>query len=142
LLYEGDCDKNLKLLLALFFIIRAITRKEVIDLPIYESIFILKPDLMDENVDEVVKKIHKIVKDHSGKIMDNEIWGKRRMAYEVDKERYGIYALIHFEGEGKLIRELERNYRLMGDVMKYIIIRLNKRELAELESDKKEKKKK
>lgn len=120
--------------------IRAITRKEVIDLPIYESIFILKPDLRDEDVDDVVEKTHKIIKDNSGKVMDNEIWGKRRMAYEVDKERYGIYVLIHFEGEGKLIRELDRNYKLMGEILKYIIIRLNKRELAKFESDKKEKK--
>lgn len=120
--------------------IRAITRKEVIDLPIYESIFILKPNLQDKDVDDVVEKTHKIIKDNSGKVMDNEIWGKRRMAYEVDKERYGIYVLIHFEGEGKLIRELDRNYKLMGEILKYIIIRLNKRELAKFESDKKEKK--
>lgn len=109
-------------------------------MPIYESIFILKPDLRDEDVDDVVEKTHKIIKDNSGKVMDNEIWGKRRMAYEVDKERYGIYVLIHFEGEGKLIRELDRNYKLMGEILKYIIIRLNKRELAKFESDKKEKK--
>lgn len=109
-------------------------------MPVYESIYILRPSLSDEEAAAAKNKIEGIIKENAGKILDDEKWGKRKLAYEVAKERYGFYILIHFESEAKLIAELERNYKLMGDVMKYIIIRLNKKELAKWEADKKEKK--
>ena len=94
---------------------------------VYESIYILRPGLSDEEVAATKDKIGNIISENDGKILDDEEWGKRKLAYEVSKERYGFFTLIHFEGEAKLIAELERNYKLLGDVMKYIIIRFNKK---------------
>ena len=102
---------------------------------VYESIYILQPDLGDEDVDGLVSRINKIVEDNGGKILDIEKWGKRRLAYEVARERYGIYIFFRFEAEA--VKELERNYRLIGEVKKYIVIRLDKKELARLEVEKK-----
>ena len=107
---------------------------------IYENIFILNPDLNDDEVKATVEKIEGLIKENSGEMIDVEQWGKKKLAYEVNKERYGYYFLTHFEGDAKLISELERNFKLIGDVMKYIIIRLKKNELAKWESSKKEKK--
>lgn len=106
-------------------------------LRVYESIYILQPDLGDEDVDNLVNRINKIVEDNGGKILDVDKWGKRRLAYEVAKEKYGIYILVHFEAEAETVKELERNYRLIGEVKKYIIIRLDKKELERLEIEKK-----
>jgi small subunit ribosomal protein S6 len=102
---------------------------------VYESIYILKPDLIDEDVDKLVKRINKIIEDNSGKILHVEKWGKRRLAYEVAKEKYGYYVLLHFEAEPETVSELERNYRLIAEVNKYIIIRLNRKELAKFEAE-------
>jgi len=106
-------------------------------LRVYESIYILQPDLGDEDVDGLVSRINKIVEDNGGKILDIEKWGKRRLAYEVARERYGIYIFFRFEAEAEAVKELERNYRLIGEVKKYIVIRLDKKELARLEVEKK-----
>ena len=106
---------------------------------VYESIYILKPDLIDEDVEKLIERINKIITDNGGKILHIEKWGKRRLAYEVAKEKYGYYVLFYFEAEAGAVSELERNYKLIAEVNKYIVIRLNKKELAKFESDMKAK---
>lgn len=92
----------------------------------YESIFILKPTLSDEDVQKTINKLEGIVK-QSGELISAENWGKKKLAYEVMKEKKGIYVLLRFRGKGELVLELEKNYRFDDSVIKFLTIKLDKK---------------
>lgn len=92
----------------------------------YESIFILKHTLNEEDVQKTVSKLEGIIK-QGGELIATENWGKKRLAYEVLKEKKGIYVLLRFRGEGELISELERNYRFDDNVIKFLTVKMDKK---------------
>jgi len=92
----------------------------------YESIFILKPTLSDEDVQKTVNKLEGIVK-QSGELISTENWGTQKLAYEVMKEKKGIYVLLRFLGKGELVLELEKNYRFDDSVIKFLTVKLDKK---------------
>lgn len=92
----------------------------------YESIFILRSTLNDEDVQKSVSKIEGIVK-QGGELIVTENWGKKRLAYEVMKEKKGIYVLIRFRAKGDLVSEIERNYRIDDNVIKFLTVKLDKK---------------
>lgn len=98
----------------------------------YESIFILRPTISDDDVTKTVTKLEGIVK-QGGEYITTENWGKKKLAYEVMKEKKGLYVLFRFRGKGELISELERNYRFDDNVIKFMTIKLGKKELEMLE---------
>jgi small subunit ribosomal protein S6 len=91
----------------------------------YETIFILDPDLEEEQVQSTIEKVKGIITQNSGEILKAEDWGKRKLAYEVKKKAKGHYFLIHFTGSPTLISELERNFRVMDVVIKFQSVRLD-----------------
>ncbi len=90
----------------------------------YESIFIIKPTLSDEETEKVIQKMQEIITAGGGEIINIENWGKKKLAYEIKKHKKGHYVLIHFKAEGPLVKELERNYRLSDAVIKFITVKL------------------
>lgn len=92
----------------------------------YESIFILKPTLNDEDVQKAIGKLEGVIK-QGGELIATENWGKKRLAYEVMKEKKGIYVLLRFRGKGDLITELEKNYRFDDNVIKFLTVKLDKK---------------
>ena len=94
----------------------------------YESIFILRPNLNDEDVAKTVSKMEGIVK-QGAELLATENWGKKRLAYEVMKEKKGIYVLLRFNGKGNITSELERNYRIDDNVIKFLTVKLEKKEI-------------
>lgn len=98
---------------------------------IYESIFILKSSISDEDIQKIVGKMEGIVKQGS-ELIATENWGKKRLAYEVSKEKRGVYVLLRFQGKGDIISELERNYRIDDNVIKFLTVKLNKKEIEQL----------
>lgn len=94
----------------------------------YETIFILDPDLEEEQSQSVVEKIKGIITQTQGEILKVEDWGKRKLAYEVKKKPKGHYFLIHFLGSSALLSELERNFRVMDAVIKFQSVRLDDRQ--------------
>ena len=93
----------------------------------YETIFILNPDLEDEQAQSAIEKAKGIITQNSGEILKVEDWGKRKLAYEVKKKTKGHYILIHFTGSPALVSELERNFRVMDAVIKFQSVRLDER---------------
>jgi len=91
----------------------------------YETIFILDPDLEEEQAQSTVEKIKGIVTQNNGEIVKVEDWGKRKLAYNVKKKARGHYILMHFTGSPTLLSELERNFRVMDAVMKFQSVRLD-----------------
>src|SRR4030042_4696270 len=94
----------------------------------YETIFILDPDLEEEQTQPVVEKIKGIITQNQGEILKVEDWGKRKLAYEVKKKPKAHYFLIHFLGSPVLLSELERNFRVMDAVIKFQSVRLDERQ--------------
>ncbi len=96
----------------------------------YETIFILDPDLEEEQTHSVIEKIKGIITQTNGEILKVEDWGKRKLAYEVKKKSKGHYFLIHFLGTAALLSELERNFRVMDTVIKFQSVRLGERQIS------------
>lgn len=88
----------------------------------YESIIIINPNCTEEAVKALEGKFTGIINEN-GKVESVENMGKKRLAYEIKKNREGIYMLINFEAKPDSITELERNYRITDDVMKFIVVR-------------------
>ena len=95
---------------------------------LYETIFILHPELTEEEAEEAVQNLNKILEDRGSETIRIERGGKRRLAYPIRKQRYGYYTLIHFRSLPDALLELERVYRLNDRVLRYISVRYDKEE--------------
>ncbi len=91
----------------------------------YESMYILKPDMEEEKKDALVKRFSDIVTNNGGTVEKVDEWGKKRLAYPIQYINDGYYVLMHFEAEPELPAELERNYRISDDVLRYMVINLD-----------------
>lgn len=89
----------------------------------YESVIIIKPTDNQEKVDEVIKKYKDIINEFSDKEIKVDDLGKRNLAYEVKGNDKGNYIVMHFYGKGENIAELERQYRIDDDVIKFLTVR-------------------
>lgn len=92
-------------------------------MPSYESIFILRPDLGEAEIETNLEKVKEIITSKGGVINRIEKWGKKRLAYQVKKQRFGSYIFVVLEGRPNLIPDLEKNYKLNEDVIKYMTIK-------------------
>lgn len=86
----------------------------------YETIFILRPNTPNEGVAEVNTRIKGIIEGMGGKILKVDNWGKRRLAYEVAKERKGIYLYWQYLAQPGVVEECERNLRMLDSVIRYL----------------------
>ena len=89
----------------------------------YESVIIINPSLDEEKVKVLIDKFSGLINKH-GKVDKVDTLGKKKLAYEIKKNKEGIYVVIYFEAEPTLIAELERNYRITDEVIKFIVIRV------------------
>ena len=105
----------------------------------YETIFIVKPSLTDEEIAKVIEKIKGIIQRGAGEVVVLENWGKKKLAYEVRKEKKGTYIIAHFKGSGTTVSELERNYRLDESIIKFITIKIEPEKLGKTQPAREEK---
>lgn len=89
----------------------------------YEAMYVLRPDLDEEQVNAAVEKFSEIITNNGGEVNKVEQWGKRRLAYEVQKLREGFYVLCNFAGDTELPKELERNFKISDQVIRFLVIR-------------------
>lgn len=89
----------------------------------YELVFISSPNTIEEDINKIVSQIEHTVTDRGGKVTKIEPWGRRKLAYRIDKFDEGIYTLIHIEGTGHEIAEVERRLRVTDFVIRYISVR-------------------
>lgn len=90
----------------------------------YETTFIVNPELEEAMITEVIDKVQEIITTNDGEVVKVDNWGVKRLAYEIEKRRSGYYSCMQFNGQTNTIEELKRNFRIMENLMKYIIIRL------------------
>ncbi len=92
---------------------------------IYEELFIVKPDAPDEEVDAFVEQLRGQLTGAGATVDKVEKWGKRRLAYKVDKYREGSYVLFQFSSEADVVKELERRLRVSDVVLKFLTVRID-----------------
>ena len=96
----------------------------------YETIFIASPTLTDEQVDELVKNFEGIIAEQGGELLKTDKWGRRKLAYEVQKFSEGYYTLFEMNAGSALVAELERRFRNNDAVIKFLSVRLDEQEKA------------
>ena len=89
----------------------------------YEAIFILRPSIEEDKRVEEIEKYKSIIS-ADGEIEKVEEWGNRKLAYEIEKIRDGYYVLVTFKANPTLPKELERNFKISDEVIRYIIVNL------------------
>ncbi len=92
---------------------------------VYELMFIVRPDMVEEEQDKLISTLESAVSSSGGKVKSVERMGKRRLAYTVRRFHDGIYILLTVEGGGALIHELERRLRVTEPVIKFLTVRID-----------------
>jgi small subunit ribosomal protein S6 len=92
----------------------------------YETVFIMTPVLSDEQAKETVSKFKKLLKDNGCKIIHEDDWGLRKLAYPIQKKTTGFYYLITFESDGTVISELEVTYKRDERILRFLTVSLDK----------------
>lgn len=90
---------------------------------VYETMYILRPDLGDEQVAQAITKYENLIREQGADNIEIQNRGKRRLAYEIGKHRDGIYIQMNYAGPGKVIALMERAMRLSEEVIRYLTIK-------------------
>ena len=85
--------------------------------------YILRPDIAEDEVTSHIDKYNKLIEELGGKILDSQMRGKRRLAYQIAKHREGIYVQLSHQGDGQHIYKIEKAMRLSEDVIRYLTIK-------------------
>ena len=100
----------------------------------YETLYVLKPTLTDEETAANIAKIEEILVREGAEILATNNMGMRKLAYPVEKNERGVYTIVYFKAEGTVINELERNLKFNEEVIKYLTVRYTKKkEVAQFE---------
>ena len=89
----------------------------------YELVFITDPSLSDKEIESVLKKIKKSFTKSDGKLIHEYVWGRRRLAYEISGNDFGVYHAWYFTGTGETVNELQRQFSYSGDVLRHQIMK-------------------
>lgn len=88
----------------------------------YESVIIISPNLEEGEIDNITQKVKDIIEEN-GAVTKVEKMGVKKLAYEIRKNKEGYYIVIYFEADPSIITELERNYRINENIIKFITVR-------------------
>ena len=91
-------------------------------MPFYEHVIISRPDILPQQVDELVEGITALITEKGGKVGKVEYWGLRNLAYRINKTRKGHYSLINIDAPATAVHEMERLQRINENVMRYMTI--------------------
>ena len=90
----------------------------------YETVFLIKPDLTDENLEKVKERVRGIVNREGGKLIRFTTWGKKKTMYPVARQPRAIYVHASYLGQSTLVHEIERNLRNFDEVSRFLSVRL------------------
>ena len=91
--------------------------------PYYETMYILRPDIPEEEVDNHIKKYSEMLEKSGTEVLDSQMRGKRRLAYTIAKHKEGIYVQLSHKGNGSQVAILEKAMRLSEDVIRYLTVK-------------------
>ena len=88
----------------------------------YEVVFIIDPACDDSQVGQEVDTVKEIVASGNGKVLETQMWGRRRLAYEIKKKKEGTYVLIRFKGGPALLAEMARRFKLNESILRHLTV--------------------
>ena len=100
---------------------------------IYENVVIFNASLADEEINGSVSKIKDIIINAGGEILVAEMWGRRKLSYDIKKQNKGFYALLIFKTPPATVKKLEEFYKVFDPVIKYMVIKLDAKQVKHLE---------
>ncbi|TAG26263.1 MAG: 30S ribosomal protein S6 [Rhodobacterales bacterium] len=95
-------------------------------MPLYEHVFISRQDLSNAQAEGLIEHFSTVLADNGGKVVENEYWGVKTMAYKINKNRKGHYAMLRSDAPAAAVQEMERLMRLHDDVMRVLTIKVDK----------------
>jgi small subunit ribosomal protein S6 len=98
----------------------------------YETLFIIKPDLEESETTKAITIIQDVITAGGGTISKVDQWGKRPLAYEIQKKREGYYVLLYFQCPPTAITELNRRYKLTDTIIRHMVIQLPEKQVEEI----------
>ena len=97
-------------------------------MPLYEHVMISRQDLSNAQAESLIEHFSTVLKDNGGSVVDAEYWGIKTMAYKINKNRKGHYALLRSDAPSAAVHEMERLMRLHDDVMRVLTIKVDAHE--------------
>ena len=97
-------------------------------MPLYEHVLIARQDLSNTQAEGLIEHFSTVLADNGGKVVDNEYWGVRTLAYKINKNRKGHYAFLRSDAPSAAVQEMERLARLHDDVMRVMTIKVEEHE--------------
>ena len=97
-------------------------------MPLYEHVFIARQDLSNAQAEGLIEHFSTVLADNGGKVVENEYWGVKTMAYKINKNRKGHYAFLKSDAPAAAVQEMERLMRLHDDVMRVLTIKVDAHE--------------
>jgi len=94
----------------------------------YETGFLISPNLSEEELDQLILKMAEVVTKKKGKMLKEDRWGKRKLAYPINKSEEAFYTFFHYEGEPDVPSELERRFKQSDAILRYLTVRKERRE--------------
>jgi small subunit ribosomal protein S6 len=91
----------------------------------YELVYILPPDTAEQQVTELHEQLEAVVSRMHGHVEKTENWGRRKLAYEIGHHKEGVYVLVVINGSGELMKELDRRLRVMDQVIRHLVVRVD-----------------
>jgi len=107
---------------------------------IYEELFILRPNVTDEETDPLVEQLRQVITTRGGAVDKSDKWGIRKLAYRLQKQNEGYYILLQFSATPETVKEVERRLRVSDLVLKFITVRIDEK-LKKIEKRKKSREK-
>ena len=92
----------------------------------YESVAIINATLEEDQIESTISRMQETITTHGGEMLDLDKWGRKRLAYPINKAKSGYYVIFRFNASTDLNATLERNYRLDENVIRYLTIQLDK----------------
>ena len=106
----------------------------------YEIVYIIHPALQEGRLSDIKSKIHEKITSFKGKVLYDDNWGKKKLAYAIDKQKYGTYLFCQFLLEGKDVQAINTDCELNSNILRHLISRIDSSQVLD-EKDKKEVKK-
>ena len=103
---------------------------------VYESAVLINAALDDQQIDSILTRIKDLITNNGGEIRELDNWGRKRLAYPVDKSKIGYYAIFRFEAPSYIVAKLERTYTLDEQILRFVTLKLSNDALEQLEKNK------
>ncbi|MCE2451781.1 MAG: 30S ribosomal protein S6 [Nitrospinae bacterium] len=101
----------------------------------YETMVLLSPELTDETVEEKISGFENKVTEGGGEVLNVDRWGKKRLAYPIQRQRHGIYFVVTYHSEPSVVANIERDMRIDEETWRYMTMRMDEALLRKLEKN-------